>query len=219
MLLEFRSVKKYYPGPPPVTVLTDATFGVAEGDVAAIVGPSGSGKTTVLNLASGLDTPSEGDIRIAGKSIAHLTEDELSGFRLRELGFVFQNFHLLPSLTALENVEFPLVVRGDADAKDRAREALRRVGLGEKERSFPAQLSGGQQQRVSIARALAGSPKIVIADEPTANLDPRTALELIELFLELNAKDRVTLLFSTHDMRLVERVKRRLHVVDGRVIE
>ena len=196
------------------------SFHLEKGVFAALVGPSGSGKTSLLNLASGLDRPTSGEILIAGKPISTLSQKELCHFRRRHLGFVFQSYNLFPVLTAVENVEYTSVMRGDdrKAARRRATSALEVVGLGDKTGRMPSQLSGGQRQRVAVARALATEPDIIFADEPTANLDSKTANQLIELFEELNQKMHVTFLFSTHDSKLVDRVKARLEMKDGKII-
>jgi putative ABC transport system ATP-binding protein len=184
-----------------------------------VLGPSGSGKTTLLNLASGLDHADSGKIIIAGRTVSELDQAALCAFRRQHLGFVFQAYNLFPVLSAVENVEFTSAIRGDtsADARARAVEALTLVGLGHKLHARPNQLSGGQQQRVAVARALASQPDIIFADEPTANLDSKTALSLIELFEKLNADLGVTFFFSTHDQKLADRVKTRIEMCDGKI--
>ncbi|MGK5090117.1 ABC transporter ATP-binding protein [Bdellovibrionota bacterium FG-2] len=218
-VLEFRNIEKTYPGEPPVQAVDRVSFCLERGVFAALMGPSGSGKTSLLNLASGLDRPTRGDILIAGQSIVHLSQKQLCLFRRKHLGFVFQSYNLFPVLTAVENVEYTSVMRGDdrTQARARATDALRTVGLGDKLARLPSQLSGGQQQRVAVARALATQPDIVFADEPTANLDSKTAYQLIELFERLNQEFKVTFLFSTHDGKLVDRVSRRLEMRDGQL--
>ncbi len=219
MILEFNAVKKIYPGEPEVVALDSITFGVKPHSLTAIVGPSGSGKSTLLNLASGLDRPTSGSIRIGKLQIEKLTKAELSRFRLNHLGFVFQSYNLFPALTALENVEFPITLRGQSESQVRAKamKALEAVGLSDKVNSYPLKMSGGQQQRVAVARAIADQPELVFADEPTANLDSKNALQLIDLFVELNQKFGTTFVFSTHDMRLVERVTHRIEIGDGKL--
>ncbi|MGE0616923.1 MAG: ABC transporter ATP-binding protein, partial [Bacteriovoracia bacterium] len=193
---------------------------VARGAFAAVVGPSGSGKSTLLNLASGLDRPTRGEILLGGRALTGLSLPELSRFRSRHVGFIFLAYILFPVLTSLENVEYTSVVRGDPPAQARARaiQALQAVGLGDRLEFRPTQLSGGQQQRVAVARALASEPEIIFADEPTANLDSKTAQELIDLFEEINRTHGATFLFSTHDPNLVSRVTTRYTMRDGRLL-
>jgi putative ABC transport system ATP-binding protein len=218
-VLELTGVKKTYHGPPEVTALHGVDLRIRAGEFAAIIGPSGSGKSTLLNVASGLEHPSEGRVVLAGIDLAGLDAEELTELRRRKLSFVFQSFNLFPVLTALENVEYPLLVRGDKlhSAREEAMEALRLVGLTDRAGHLPSKLSGGQQQRVAVARALAMHPAIIFADEPTANLDSRNALQLIELFVSLNASHGMTFLLSTHDYRIVDRAGRRIHIEDGRI--
>ncbi len=218
--LVLTDVSRIFEGTPPVAAVSGVSFTLRTADFAALVGPSGSGKTTLLNLAAGLDSPTHGDIRISGRKLSELSKHEMGMFRREHVGFVFQSYNLFPALTVIENVEFTSVVRGDPQSERRARamQALKQVGLTEKTYVFPDQLSGGQQQRVAVARALASEPDIVFADEPTANLDSKTALDLIALFERLNAELGVTFLFSTHDQRLVERVKSVFRMSDGRIV-
>jgi putative ABC transport system ATP-binding protein len=220
LALEFRDVTKTFEGSPPVTAVDAITIAIPRGSFSAIIGPSGSGKTTFLNLASGLDRPTAGEVRIGGKLISGLARAELCRFRSRHVGFVFQAYNLFPALTALENVEFTLKIRGDSKevARREAVRALESVGLGDKLGSLPAKLSGGQQQRVAVARALATGPDILFADEPTANLDSKTASDLIGLFERLNSESGVTFLFSTHDRNLIDRVRTRIEIKDGRIL-
>ena len=219
-VLEFRDIEKTYPGEPPVQAVDKVSLKLERGAFAALIGPSGSGKTSLLNLASGLDRPTRGDILISGQSIVKLSQKELCLFRRKHLGFVFQSYNLFPVLSAVENVEYTSVMRGDnrKEARKRATESLETVGLGDKLARLPSQLSGGQQQRVAVARALATQPDIVFADEPTANLDSKTAYQLIELFERLNRELKVTFLFSTHDSKLVDRVSRKLEMKDGQFV-
>lgn len=218
-VLQFKNVSREYPGEIAVVAVKDVSFTLERGSFSALVGPSGSGKTTLLNLASGLDRPTHGEIKIGGHSISALNQSELSEFRRKHVGFVFQAYNLFPVLTALENVEFTSLIRGDdaKQARTRAQQALQQVGLASKLNSLPGQLSGGQQQRVAVARALATQPEIIFADEPTANLDSQTAMELIELFERMNQELGVTFLFSTHDHQLVQRVKTRIEMKDGQL--
>ncbi len=198
-----------------LVLLHDINFTVTRGDSVAIVGASGSGKSTLLGLLAGLDTPTQGEITLAGQSLTALSEEQKAALRARSVGFVFQNFQLLPSLSALENVMLPLELRQDADCEARAREFLQRVGLGERLHHYPRTLSGGEQQRVAIARAFAGQPDILFADEPTGNLDSQTAAHIADLLFELNHNSRTTLILVTHDERLAARCARRLTMHDG----
>lgn len=220
-VLELQAVKKTYAGPPSVTALFGVDLVIHSGEFAAIIGPSGSGKSTLLNIASGLEMPSSGRVCLAGIDLATQTPAQLTELRRRHLSFVFQSFNLFPVLSAVENVEYPLLIRGDSakQAREVAMEALALVGLSERAGHLPSKLSGGQQQRVAVARALALKPEIIFADEPTANLDSRTALALIELFVRLNDDLGMTFLLSTHDHRIVDRAGRRIVIEDGRIAE
>ena len=194
---------------------------VPEGEFMALVGPSGSGKTTILNLIAGLILPTNGILKHGGQDITAMSLEERTKHRLDYMGFVFQDYQLLPILTASENIEFPLQLKGFSkkEIKERVQWALTQVGLDGLGNRFPKQLSGGQQQRVSIARAIAGRPQIILADEPTANLDSKTAAEIIELFLKLNRDFKLTFIFSTHDQRLIDQVRTVLYVKDGQISE
>ncbi len=194
---------------------------ILEGDFMALVGPSGSGKTTVLNLIAGLILPSGGRLCHAGKDITSFSLEERTEHRLQYMGFIFQDYQLLPVLTAYENVEFPLQLKNfpKKEIRERVEWALSQVGLSGMGDRFPKQLSGGQQQRVSIARAIVSKPQLVLADEPTANLDSKTAQEIIELFKKLNQEFKLTFVFSTHDQRLIDQVKTVLYIKDGQIIE
>jgi putative ABC transport system ATP-binding protein len=210
--------KTYTSGGRPLPVLREIDLEVPPEAFVAIVGPSGSGKTTLLGLLAGLDEPSAGRVLLDGQDISALTEDGRAEFRAANVGFVFQTFHLLPTLTALENVLVPLELRGDYDgAQERAEELLTRVGLGERLDHFPAQLSGGEQQRVALARAFANRPKILFADEPTGNLDQETGRGIVEMMEELNRDARTTLVLVTHDLSLAERAHRVVSLAGGRV--
>lgn len=200
-------------------VLTGIDLSISEGESLAIVGPSGSGKTTLLLLLAGLEKPSGGQIYFNGVSLADLGTDELADLRRDELGIVFQSFHLIPSLSALDNVSLPLEIAGQTKARERAREILNQVGLSERERHFPSQLSGGEQQRVAIARALVHSPKLVLADEPTGNLDTRTGDRVGRLLFDLNATLGSTLVWVTHDEQIAHRCDRVLKMSNGILIE
>jgi len=199
----------------------DINLKIAEGEFMALVGPSGSGKTTVLNLIAGLILPTGGQLKHGGGDITSLSLEERTKHRLDYMGFIFQDYQLLPILTAAENIEFPLQLKGfdKKEIKDRVDWALKQVGLEKMGNRFPKQLSGGQQQRVSIARAIAGKPQLILADEPTANLDSKTAQEIIELFLKLNKDFKLTFIFSTHDQRLIDQVRTVLYIKDGQITE
>lgn len=194
---------------------------IPEAEFMALVGPSGSGKTTVLNLIAGLILPTAGSLKHGGSDITSLSLEERTQHRLDYMGFIFQDYQLLPILTAEENIEFPLQLKGfsQEEIKERVAWALKQVGLEKMGNRFPKQLSGGQQQRVSIARAIAGKPQLILADEPTANLDSKTAQEIIELFLKLNKDFNLTFVFSTHDQRLIDQVRTVLYIKDGQITE
>jgi putative ABC transport system ATP-binding protein len=213
-----RLTKTVVSGDAPLTILDEVTFDIAPGDSVAIVGASGSGKTTLLGLLAGLDRPSEGEVWIAGHALSGLDEDARAALRQRLLGFVFQSFQLLPALTALENVMLPLELAGAEDAAAKAREWLARVGLAKRTTHYPKQLSGGEQQRVAIARAFAGEPKLLMADEPTGNLDGATGAEIAELMFRLNHEHGTTLVLVTHDDALASRCGRRLSLASGRLV-
>ncbi len=219
-IVECRGVTKHYrQGELDVPALRGVDLVIEQGDFASLAGPSGSGKTTLLNMIGGLDRPSEGVVFIDGEDITKLHAGALSDLRLRRIGFVFQSYNLIPVLSAVENVEFVLQLMGESAAARRARamEVLREVGLEGVEDRRPARLSGGQQQRVAVARALASRPAIVLADEPTANLDTKNAEDLIDLMARLNQSSGVTFLMSTHDTRVIERTRRQIELTDGRI--
>ena len=201
-----------------LTILEDVGFQIATGDSVAIVGASGSGKSTLLALMAGLDTPSDGRVLLDGAPLSTLDEDGRAKVRGEKVGFVFQSFQLLPSLTALENVMLPLELRGDADVDGPAREILRKVGLGERLDHYPRQLSGGEQQRVALARAFVTRPALLFADEPTGNLDTHTGQAIIELLFGLNADAGTTLVLVTHDEHLASRCQRMLRLDGGRLV-
>ena len=205
-------------GDAPLTILDGVTFELDPGASIAIVGASGSGKTTLLGLLAGLDRPTSGEVRIDGAALSGLDEDALAAMRQRLLGFVFQSFQLLPALTALENVMLPLELAGASDAEVRARTWLDRVGLSRRMTHYPRQLSGGEQQRVAIARAFGGEPKLLMADEPTGNLDGATGVEVADLMFRLNREHGTTLVLVTHDVSLAARCGRRLSLAAGRVL-
>jgi putative ABC transport system ATP-binding protein len=204
-------------GAAELVILKDISLKVMPGEAVAIVGASGSGKSTLLGLLAGLDTPSSGSVRLDGADLFALDEDGRAALRARLLGFVFQSFQLLPALNALENVMLPLELSGQAGAADSAREMLARVGLGERLRHYPKTLSGGEQQRVALARAFVTRPKLLLADEPTGNLDAATGAGVIDLMFELNEQQRTTLLLVTHDEAIAGRCARKIRLVAGRI--
>jgi len=192
---------------------------IEKGEFTAIVGPSGSGKTTLLNIIGGLDTPTKGSVEVGGTDIAQLNGNELIDFRKEHIGFVFQAYNLIPVLTAKENVEFVMLLqkRSKKERDDRTLELLRAVGLEDKIDKRPSELSGGQQQRVAVARALAPKPDFILADEPTANLDSKTSENLLDLMAKLNQEEQMTFVFSTHDQRVIDRARRVVTLVDGKI--
>jgi putative ABC transport system ATP-binding protein len=202
----------------PLVILDDINFSINRGETVAIVGPSGSGKSTLLGLLAGLDTPSSGKVYIDEQDIFQLDEDGRASLRAQKLGFVFQSFQLLPALTTLENVMLPMVIIGTEDAEQSALNVLQRVGLQERLQHYPHQLSGGEQQRVAIARAFAPSPKMLLADEPTGNLDTRTGKQTVDLLFELNQEHGTTLVLVTHDHSLAEKCSRVLEIEAGRLV-
>jgi putative ABC transport system ATP-binding protein len=219
-VIEISNLTKIYnPKDIAVTAVNKVDLRIEQGEFTAIVGASGSGKTTLLNLIGGIDSPTEGDIRINNELISEKTETEMTLFRRNNIGFVFQNYNLLPVLTALENVEFIMELQGKSptERRERAEKLLIQIGLGDKLNVRPNKLSGGQQQRVAIARALAHKPKFVIADEPTANLDSQSTADLLNIMLELNQQEGITFLFSTHDQRVVEKARRVIVFEDGKI--
>ena len=210
--------KTYRLGTQTVTALADVCLTVHGGEFMAVAGPSGSGKTTLLNLIGCLDVPTSGEIAIDGEPITRLAAGRRADLRARKLGFIFQTFNLIPVLTAWENVEYPLLIhRRGGDTGERVRRALEHVGLGERARHRPSELSGGQQQRVAIARALVGEPSLVLADEPTANLDSATGREIVDLMRRLNRERNTTFIFSTHDPRIMSAADRVVEISDGRL--
>lgn len=202
-----------------LTILDDVSLRIARGSSVAIIGASGSGKSTLLSLLAGLDLPTDGEIELAGRRLSTLDEDQRAALRADHVGFVFQSFQLLGSLTALENVMLPLELHGRADARQRAAALLERVGLAQRVTHYPRQLSGGEQQRVAIARAFASEPDILFADEPTGNLDAATGQRITDLLFELNREQGTTLVMVTHDARLAERCGSALHLEAGRLLE
>lgn len=203
----------------PVYAVNNVHLHVERGEFTALVGPSGSGKTTLLNLIGGLDKPDEGQVCINGLDINSLSANQLIDFRLKNIGFVFQSFNLIPVLTAKENVEFIMQLQGVERNKRHARvkQLFNQIEMADKLDSRPAQLSGGQQQRVAVARALATKPQFVLADEPTANLDSQSAANLLDIMAKLNKEEQITFLFSTHDQRVIDRARRVITLVDGKI--
>ena len=201
-----------------VKVLSDVSFAIEEGSTCAIVGPSGSGKTTLIAICAGLERPSEGAVMFDGVALHGATEEQLARIRNQSIGFIFQNFQLLPSLTALENVMVPAEIRGENHARSRAADLLKQVGLDGRLNHYPVQLSGGEQQRVAIARAFVNRPKVLFADEPTGNLDAETAKDIIELIFDLNATRDTTLVLVTHDQDLSRQAGRLIQLRGGRLV-
>jgi putative ABC transport system ATP-binding protein len=203
----------------PVVAINNVHLHIEQGEFTALVGPSGSGKTTLLNLMGGLDKPDEGKIIINGVNITNLSSNELIDFRLRNIGFVFQSFNLIPVLSASENVELIMQLQHlkKSEIKTRVTTLFKEIGLSDKMNVRPGQLSGGQQQRVAVARALASRPRFILADEPTANLDSKSATNLLDIMLQLNRQENMTFLFSTHDQRVIERARRVITLVDGQL--
>ena len=219
-VIELRDVTRSFPGPPEVQALRAVNFTVADGDYVSIVGPSGSGKSTMLNLLGLLDRPTVGEYRLAGALTGDLSEDQRANLRAHRLGFVFQAFHLLPRRTVIENVMLPMLYSGAprGDREWRAREALDRVGLTHRADFLPGLLSGGERQRVAVARAVVTRPRVLLADEPTGNLDQTTTGEIMNLFEEMNA-DGLTLVIITHDDDVARRAHRTVRIADGRLSE
>jgi putative ABC transport system ATP-binding protein len=218
-MISLRSVSKYFEGKRRVTALDDVTLTIERGEMVSIIGPSGSGKSTLLNLIGGLDRPSAGEIAIDGRPVAGLSDDDLSRLRRDKIGFIFQFFNLLPSLTCVENVALPLHLKGlpRKQIAERARELLDMVGLGQRLDHVPDELSGGERQRVAIARALAFSPPILLADEPTGNLDTHTGCDVLALIRSLHERLGATILIVTHDMGVAESCARTITLRDARI--
>ncbi len=210
--------KSYRRGENELTVLFNVSFDLAAGDTLAIVGPSGSGKTTLLGLCAGLDTPSRGTISLAGQDLGSLSEDGRARVRNQNVGFIFQNFQLLSSLTALENVMVPMELKGGRASRSHAMELLNQVGLADRSGHYPSQLSGGEQQRVALARAFANGPRLLFADEPTGNLDGETAARISNLIFDLNRASGIALVLVTHDLELAGRCQRILRLKNGTVL-
>lgn len=218
-MLEVKNLTKTYKsGSKKLTVLSDISFEIHEGDTFSIVGPSGSGKTTLLGLCAGLDRASSGSVTLNGQRFDDMNEDERAAVRNQYVGFVFQNFQLLPTLTALENVMVPMELRGEKKIKQKAMELLERVGLADRHDHYPTQLSGGEQQRISIARAFSNRPKILFADEPTGNLDEETSAKVESLLFDLNREAGTTLVLVTHDLELAGRTERVIRIKGGQII-
>lgn len=218
-MLEVQNLgKSYASGGRSLTVLSEVSFIIAQGESLAIVGPSGSGKTTLLGLCAGLDKSSNGSVHLNGVALDQLTEDERAAVRNRFVGFVFQNFQLLPTLTALENVMVPLELQGARNVRSHALDLLDKVGLADRHHHYPTQLSGGEQQRVAIARAFSNSPKILFADEPTGNLDEETSHKVEKLLFDLNKESGTTLVLVTHNTELAAKTQRIIRLRGGKVI-
>ena len=219
MIVQLENVyKSYTQGREPVPVLHDISMTVEQGEYIAIMGPSGSGKTTLMNLLGCLDVPSSGTYLLEGRDIGALSDDELADIRNQSIGFVFQNFHLLPKMTALDNVALPLLYRGVSlrDRRTRAEAALKLMGLGDRMDFYPNQLSGGQQQRVAIARAIVGNPKLLLADEPTGALDTASGVQIMEIFRRLSQRG-ITIIMITHELGIAQCADKIYHILDGRL--
>jgi len=220
-IIKVNQIKKTYnPDKIPVHALQGVDLSIEVGEFTAIVGPSGSGKTTLLNIIGGLDRPTSGKIEVGGTDISNLSDNQLIDFRKDNIGFVFQAYNLIPVLTAKENVEFVMLLqnRSEKERNERVKELMSAVGLSDKMDKRPSELSGGQQQRVAVARALAPKPTFILADEPTANLDSKSTANLLDMMLDLNAKEDVTFVFSTHDQRVIDRARRVVTLDDGVII-
>ncbi len=205
-------------GTEDLTILDDVSLEIPDGEFVAITGASGSGKSTLLGLIAGLDAPSSGEILIDGDSVTRMNEDQLAALRSHKIGFIFQSFHLIPSLTAFENVLIPMEIAGLPDARDHAEKLLKDVDLTNRGHHYPTELSGGEQQRIAIARAFANDPKILLADEPTGNLDSRNGGHIFELMTDLHRRNNVTLVLVTHDQALADKAQRQIRLKDGRVV-
>ncbi len=219
-IIEVKNLHKVYQDTKvPVKAVNGIDLSFEEGEFTAVVGPSGSGKTTFLNLIGGLDTPTEGEIRINGENISKLKSRKLIDFRLQNIGFVFQSYNLIPVLTAIENVAFIMELQGKSknERNKRAKELLNAVGIGDKINNRPGDLSGGQQQRVSVARALASEPRFILADEPTANLDSKSTNDLLDIMQKMNKESKITFIFSTHNQRVMDKARRIITIDDGKV--
>ncbi|MCF0040000.1 ABC transporter ATP-binding protein [Dyadobacter fanqingshengii] len=219
-ILDLQQVSKIYKsGDRSLTVLDNINFSITAGSTMSIVGPSGSGKTTLLGLCAGLDRSTSGTVELHGTKLNGLSEDQLAAVRNLYVGFIFQNFQLLPTLTALENVMVPLELRGEKNIKPRALDLLDKVGLAERSHHYPTQLSGGEQQRVSLARAFSNKPQILFADEPTGNLDAETSEKVVKLLFDLNREAGTTLVLVTHDLELAAKTQRIIRIKGGKLAE
>jgi putative ABC transport system ATP-binding protein len=219
-VIEVRQISKYYgTGDVQVRAIDGVSFHIERGEFTAIVGPSGSGKSTLLNLIGGLDTLSSGKVLLSSSDISGMSGRVLSDFRRDHIGFIFQSYNLIPVLTAAENVEYIMLLQGvnSSERRKRVIEILNRVGIGDRADRRPGELSGGQQQRVAVARAMVSKPDIILADEPTANLDSHTGAALLDMMKELNERDGMTFVFSTHDPMIMERARRLVRIKDGRI--
>lgn len=210
--------KSYYNGQKKLTVLDEVSFTLERGDTFAIVGPSGSGKTTLLGLCAGLDIPTSGFVTLEGHELFSLNEDQRAAVRNNHVGFIFQSFQLIPTLTAMENVMVPMELNRMKNARVRALELLDRVGLADRSHHYPTQLSGGEQQRVSLARAFSNNPSILFADEPTGNLDEETSEKVVKMIFDLNQENHTTLVLVTHDLELANRTKRVIRLKGGKIV-
>ncbi len=220
-VIQTKNLKKVYnPETIPVVAVDDVDLAVEEGEFTAVVGPSGCGKTTLLNMIGGLDQPTGGTVSVGGEEIGRMSQSQLTDFRLNNIGFVFQSYNLIPVLTARENVEFIMLLQKcDKAYRDkRTLDILEKMGIRDQMNRRPAQLSGGQQQRVAVARALASSPKFILADEPTANLDTKATESLLDIMAQMNKEEKATFIFSTHDQRVIDKAKRVITLEDGRII-
>ncbi len=221
--IQTNNVTKWYQsGETRFVALAGVTLNITPGEFTGLIGPSGSGKTTLLNLIGGLDSPSEGDLKVDNRELNKMTSNQLSDFRNASIGFIFQSYNLLPVYTAYENVEFPLLLQGDRSKEDNHKAVtniLKRVGLGDKMQKKPAALSGGECQRVAIARAMVKNPSLVLADEPTANLDSENSHAILKIMKELNQEFGTTFVFSTHDIKVKQYLKRVVVLTDGKVVE
>jgi len=218
-MIELYSVSKIVPsGAEMLTILHSLDLNIPDGQFISVIGPSGSGKSTLLGLIAGLDAPTSGDIRIDGESITNMDEDSLAELRGRKVGFIFQSFHLIPSLTALENILVPMEIAGAKNARERAEQLLEDVDLVARAHHYPSQLSGGEQQRVAIARAFANNPSILLADEPTGNLDSRNGRHVFDLMVEMNRRRKATFVLVTHEHELAASADRQISLRDGRVV-
>ncbi|MEM7658837.1 MAG: ABC transporter ATP-binding protein [Bacteroidota bacterium] len=219
-VVETKNVHKIYEGVESVHAVNGVDLSIEAGEFTAIVGPSGSGKTTFLNLIGGLDKPTSGEVLVGGLDMAGLNENQLTEFRLENIGFVFQAYNLIPVLTAQENVEFVMLLQNQPkeQREQRVTELMTAVGLADRMKNRPNQLSGGQQQRVAVARALAPKPRFVLADEPTANLDSKSTANLLDIMARLNQEEGITFIFSTHDQRVIDRARRVITLEDGKIV-